>query len=67
MASTDVDDRRLALEEHCKRFIETNRITCPETVYQTDWVIQNAYEFIEGICDIVGYKESESEDDEDDV
>lgn len=44
-----------ALVEHCEQFIQDQRIHCAETVYQTDRVIQNAYEFIEGVCDIVGY------------
>jgi hypothetical protein len=38
-------------------FVESQRIGCPEIIYQTDWVIENAYEFIEDVCDIVGYKE----------
>lgn len=46
----------------CEKFIEDNNITCPETVYQTDRVIVNAYRFIEKICDIVGYMESDYED-----
>jgi hypothetical protein len=40
-------------------FVEAQRIGCPEIIYQTDWVIENAYEFIEDVCDIVGYKEDE--------
>ena len=45
-------------------FIETQRITCAETVYQTDRVIENAYEFIEGVCKIAGYAKSDDEDEE---
>lgn len=52
--NTLTKDRLLA---HCRAFIEAQNITCAETVHQTDRVIENAYEFIEGICDIVGYKE----------
>jgi GTP-dependent phosphoenolpyruvate carboxykinase len=44
-----------ALVAHCEQFIQDQRIHCAETVYQTDRVIQNAYEFIEGVCDILGY------------
>lgn len=44
------------LEELCKKFIENNNISCSETVFQSDRIIENAYEFIEKICDIVGYK-----------
>lgn len=46
----------------CEKFIEDNDILCPETIYQTDWVIENAYKFIEKICDIVGYVEYNNED-----
>lgn len=55
------DAEKDALVEHCHAFIKKQKISCAETIYQTDWVIENAYEFIEGICDITGY-----EDDEDD-
>lgn len=53
-----VEERLLA---HCRAFISKQGITCPETVYQCDWVIENAYEFIEGICDIVGYQSGEDD------
>lgn len=46
-----------ALVAHCEQFVQDQRIHCAETVYQTDRVIQNAYEFIQGVCDIVGYYE----------
>ena len=45
----------------CVSFIKDNRIHSPETVYQTDRVIVNAYAFIEEICNIVGYHDSEDE------
>lgn len=38
------------------KFIQDNDITCPETIAQTDRVIENAYAFITELCDIVGYK-----------
>jgi hypothetical protein len=51
----------------CEEFIKEQRITCAETVYQTDRVIENAYEFIEQICEIVGYAdEQDEESDEED-
>ena len=50
-----VNTRKLV--DHCAQFIQDQRISCAETVYQTDRVIENAYEFIEGVCDIVGYYE----------
>lgn len=43
------------LVELCKKFIQENRITCAETVAQSDRVIENAYDFIESVCSIVGY------------
>lgn len=39
----------------CKRFIRDHRISHPEQIYQTDKIIEDAYEFIEEICNIVGY------------
>ena len=45
------------LVDHCEQFIQDQRISCAETVYQSDRVIENAYEFIEGVCDHVGYYE----------
>ena len=45
-------------------FIEEQSIRCPEDVYQSDRVIENAYVFIEQLCDVVGYKELEEEDEE---
>lgn len=53
-----------ALITHCRGFIENQRITCVETIYQTDRVIESAYVFIQGVCEIVGY--AKSEDDEED-
>ena len=43
------------LANHCKSFIKDQKVRCPEDVWQSDKVIENAYEFIEGICNIVGY------------
>lgn len=36
-------------------FIQKYDITCPETIYQTDRVIENATTLIEELCDVVGY------------
>lgn len=43
----------------CLKFINDQKITCAETVFQSDHVIENAYGFIEDICEIVGYAENE--------
>jgi hypothetical protein len=52
------------LYKHCREFVEKQNINCEETVYQTDRVIENAYEFIDGCCEIVGYKKCEDDEDE---
>lgn len=50
------------LWDMCVQFIESNNISCKETVYLTDRVIENAYSFIGSICDEVGYVDYEDED-----
>jgi hypothetical protein len=45
------------LLEHCQQSINDQRISCPETIYQTDRVVENAADFIWGVCNIVGYHE----------
>lgn len=57
--TNDPNKKAIELWNLCKKFIEKQKIGYPETIYQTDWVIENAYEFIEQICNIVGYAESE--------
>lgn len=42
----------------CRDFIADQSIRCAESIYQADHVIENAYTFIEDVCDIMGYKES---------
>lgn len=62
-----MSEEKNKLWDVCKQFIEENEIGRCETVYQCDRVILNASEFIESICDIVGYIPSEDEfEDEDD-
>jgi hypothetical protein len=43
------------LYKACQKFIIDNKISCPKTVSQCDWVMENADEFITDICNIVGY------------
>jgi hypothetical protein len=52
------------LWKHVKAFVQKQNITCSETVYQTDRVIINAYEFIDRACEIVGFAPRDDEDDE---
>ena len=55
------DEIRVEAVREIRAFIEKQGITCAEAIYQTDRVIQNAYEFIERLADIVGYKEEDEE------
>jgi hypothetical protein len=43
------------LKSLCDKFIREQKITCGECIWQSDRVIENAYDLIEGICDILGY------------
>ncbi len=52
----------MALWNVCKKFVEDQEISSPETIYQCDWVIEHAYEFVEEVCNVVGYKPYEDED-----
>jgi hypothetical protein len=39
--------------ERVKKFMMDNKISCEETIYQNDLVIENAYEFIADLFNIV--------------
>lgn len=64
------DEKEAAINQDlralCRAFIDKQQIHCAETIYQTDGVIENAYEFIEGIADLVGYFDDGDTDDEED-
>jgi hypothetical protein len=49
----------LRLWKYCEQFIKKQNVNCPEAVYQSDNVVLNSYEFIEGVCEIVGYYDEE--------
>jgi hypothetical protein len=49
----------LALRILVKNFINDNEIRCAESVYQTDYVAENSLEFIESLCEVVGYYEDD--------
>ncbi|OCP21999.1 MULTISPECIES: hypothetical protein [unclassified Ensifer] len=53
---------REKLWQFCQAFIDKQNIHCAETICQTDRVIENAYEFIDGVCKIVGFKKDEDEE-----
>ena len=72
LAHVKVDQLYLALENrpggpaklcdlwnHVKEFVEKQQITCSETVYQSDRVIENGYDFIDGCAKIVGFHQDE--------
>lgn len=48
-------DQQQRLFDHCRGFIEQQQITCADSVSQCDRVIENAYDFIAGIGEIVGW------------
>ena len=60
--------QKAALWKLCRAYVDNQRIGCPESIYQCDRVIENAYEFFAGMCEIVGYHVDpdgdEPEDDE---
>lgn len=51
-----------ALWALCMEFVEQQRISCPEAIYQTDRVIENAYDFVADVCERVGYFKEEDEE-----
>ena len=62
MASTDVDDTRRILEQLCRHFFKENKIYDAETVWGKDSVIENAYDFIVEIGDVIGFEKRPEED-----
>jgi len=44
----------------CLKFVVQNKIYCPEDIYQTDEISENSLEFIEDICNIVGYEDGQT-------
>ena len=51
---------RLAYE--VKKYVVKQNITCAETIYQTDRVIINAYEFMDKIFKMVGFVKGEDDE-----
>jgi len=50
---TDNDVMLEELYQKVYSFMVGNRINSPETIHQCDWVIENAYEFIEELYKII--------------
>lgn len=59
MTEQRTPDERVAKAERVltivEAFVRKQRITCAETISQTDRVIENAYDFIEDLCNVAGY------------
>lgn len=53
------DEKKEALWQACKKFIEDMKISCKEATVE-DRVYINAPYLVEDICDIVGYYEYEN-------
>lgn len=60
---TQKTEKALKLYDIVEDFIDEQHIWGDECVYQSDRVIENAYAFIAQLCDIVGYKQLDDEDD----
>ncbi|MCB1712913.1 MAG: hypothetical protein KDH96_10660 [Candidatus Riesia sp.] len=40
-----------------EEFIDKQNITCSETIYQTDRVVENVLPLLEDLCNEIGYKD----------
>ena len=54
-----IAEERDSLYTICSEFIAEQKIVCPETIYQTDRVIENSLPLIEKICRTIGYAQPE--------
>lgn len=61
MSMLTEEEIRVEVVREVRAFIDKQDIGCADTIYQTDRVIENASEFIERLCDFVGYKESDDD------
>ena len=58
LSDIDVD----ALTKLCVKFFEDNSISCAESIAQSDRVIENAYDLLEDIGELIGYVEYEEDE-----
>ena len=58
-------DKKEKLWELCKKFIHTHTIYGEESVYQRDDISLDSLDFIDAVCNIVGYHVYSENDDED--
>ncbi len=47
------EEMKSQLADRVLKFMHDNRITCEDTIYQCDWVLENAYEFIGDLFNII--------------
>lgn len=45
----------------CRKFIKEHQIVSPESCYQMDGVIEAAPDFVEQICNLVGYWDDDTQ------
>ncbi len=45
-----------------EQFVKDQSIHCAETIWQCDWVIENAYEFIDDLVSIAGFLPDEEDE-----
>lgn len=60
--NAQTEDAKDKLWLACQAFIKAQRIHCPETIYQTDRVVESACELVETVCGIVGYEDVEGDE-----
>jgi len=64
LLNTSPNEQNRKLNQLCAKFISDHNITSGETIYQVDSISLDSLEFIEAICEIVGYDVSDGEDNE---
>jgi hypothetical protein len=62
MNENPTHEELLALWNVAVKFIKKHDIGCAETIYQSDWVFEDASEFVENVCNVVGYWSYEDEE-----
>jgi hypothetical protein len=50
------------LKRLVSEFIEQHKITCGETIFQSDPVIEDSLELIYSLCEVVGYCEADEDE-----
>lgn len=49
------------LEAYCREFIDVHRITSADQIHQSDSLAEHATEFLQAVCDIIGYAKAKKE------